>query len=94
MIRQLRDRYPIEHFCAMLNSPRHLYYHYSAGCDETGPIEAVQLLQKPTQINETVTTTAKKNTISVATNACFGPLMKGLLDSCFLMERLGVAKCA
>ncbi len=49
MISQLKDRYPIERLCAVLDCPRSSYYYQSRGRDETALAEAVEqlLLRKP-----------------------------------------------
>src|SRR5258707_835908 len=49
MIAQLKDTYPVERICAVLDCPRSSYYYMPSGRDETELVEAIEqmLLRKP-----------------------------------------------
>jgi putative transposase len=49
MIGQLKDRYPVERVCAVLDCPRSSYYYQTSERDDTQVVEAVEqlLLRKP-----------------------------------------------
>jgi putative transposase len=49
MIAQLKDSYPVERICAVLDCPRSSYYYPPSGHDDTERVEAIEqlLLRKP-----------------------------------------------
>lgn len=49
MIAQLKDSYPVERICAVLDCPRSSYYYQPSGGDDTELVEAIEhmLLRKP-----------------------------------------------
>ena len=49
MIAQLKDSYPVERICAVLDCPRSSYYYVPIGQDDTELVEAIEqlLLRKP-----------------------------------------------
>lgn len=49
MIAQLKDSYPVERICAVLDCPRSSYYYQTSGRDDTQLVEAIEqlLLRRP-----------------------------------------------